>query len=151
MSFNGRDTSFNETMLVNDGFFADVALADFQNLHRIPSKIADAAIWHQLLLAMDSINASLATEIAAWIAAGHATLVEVDQANKTKLATVYKSAIYYRAKAKLLVDFQTLSRRDKAENIAQEGSETYENLLAESRRAVRRLKGQTTGIGVELL
>ena len=44
MSFSGRDDSFNDRTIANDGFFPDVSLGEFQKLHRVPSNIADDAV-----------------------------------------------------------------------------------------------------------
>ncbi len=82
---------------------------------------------------------------------GHATLAEVDAADAGNRLRDYKAAIFYRAKALLLIDFQTMSRRESADDQAKEADSTYQRLMAESRKAVRRLLGYGTTVDVELL
>ncbi|MGH1374407.1 MAG: head completion/stabilization protein [Cellvibrionaceae bacterium] len=151
MSFSGRPQEFHDQSVDNNGFFPALSLGEFQKLHRVPSNIAAETVEHQLTVAVGAVNLGLANEQTQWIDAGHANLVAVDSADNGARTSFYKAAVYYRAKAFLLADFQTFSRRDIAENIAKEHDDTKSLLLAESRRALKRLRGLTTTIGVELL
>lgn len=149
--FSGREPTFLYTTIANDGFYPDLSLGEFQKLHRIPSHYADEAIAHQVDLARGELNHQLAAQKILWTADSHTTLAEVDLADSGNRARDYKAAIFYRAKALLLIDFQTMSRRESAEDQAKEADATNQRLLAESRKAVRRLLGHATTIDVELL
>mgnify|MGYP000064799481 CR=1 FL=1 len=151
MSFSGRPQSFMEQTIVTDVFFPELSLGEFQNLHRVPSNIADAAVAHQVTVAVEHVNTLLNEQQANWHAAGFISLVAVDNANQRALVSLYKTAVYYLAKANLLADFQTFSRRDIAENQATEADTTRQTLLAQHRKAVRRLQGKLGNIDAELL
>lgn len=151
MSFSGRETAFSSHAVANDGFFPDIVLGEFQQLHRIPSHYADAAIEHQVDFARGEINAQLVDKKAGWVADGHNALTEVDDADGGNRHRDYLAAVYYRAKANLLADFQTMSRRESAEDIAKESDAMYQRLMATSHKALRRLLGLKTSIDVELL
>lgn len=151
MSFGGRPQEFLDKTITSDAFYPELSLGEFQKLHRVQSNIAGEAVEHQLTVAMGAVNLALQAEQDAWQPAGFNTLAEVDSSDSGNRVTFYKAAIYYRAKAMLLADFQTFSRRDIAEDQAKEGESTKQLLLAESRKALKRVKGLTTTIGVELL
>lgn len=151
MSFSGRTETFMAETIGNDGFFPDIAVGDFQSLHRVPSTFADSAILEQLQVAVAHINNALAPQQAVWMAEGHATLVAVQNATGGHQIALYRAAVFYRAKAMLLNDYQTFSRREIAADQAREGDAIYQSLLAESYRAVRKLLGLQSNINVELL
>ena len=139
MAFSGRTETFLNQEIVNNSFFPNLSASDFQALHRVPSHYADAAILHHLTLSMGDINEELKEAAKAWQALGFETLEAVDADDSGTRATFYKGAIYYQAKAKLLRDMQTFSRRDLAENQAAESEETEQSLLSESQRLLRRV------------
>lgn len=151
MSFSGRAQDFLETTLGNDGFFPVINLGDFQRLHRIPSHYGNDAIAHHVDMARGETNAQLQEQKAAWQLAGFITLAAVDTADGGSRVRDYKAAIFYRAKAQLLSDFQTFSRRDIADEQAKESEAMFQRLMSESRKAARRLMGYATSIDVELM
>lgn len=151
MSFTGTQAKPLHQRLKNDGFFPVISLREFQLLHRIPSHFATEAIEHQLELAKSAINNQMATQKIDWVNAGHETLDAVDSSDSGFRRRDYLAAIFYRAKANLLIDFQTMSRRASADDQAKEGDRTYQQLMSESSKATRRLMGHPTSIGVELL
>lgn len=151
MSFSGRTDSFLASTIANDGFFPDLVLGDFQKLHRIPGHYADEAITHQVDLARGEINLALDAQKTLWLADGHTTLAEVDAADSGNRNRDYLAAVFYRAKARLLQDFQTMSRKETAADIAKEGDNTFQLLMGTSQKAVRRLLGYPTSIDAELL
>lgn len=151
MAFSGRTETLMTETITNDGFYPDIVVGDFQTLHRVPSSFADDAILHQLRLAVGHINGVLAPRQAEWIALGHTTLEQVNNASGGSLLDFYRAAVFYRAKANLLADFQTFSRREIAADQAREGDAIHQSLLAESYRAVRALLGLQRNINVELL
>jgi len=151
MAFTGRPQTFLDSTLSNDGFFPILSLGDFQKIYRVPADRAQEAVEHQLKVARNLVNDTLVAEKAAWELDGYATLAAVDLGENSDLVSYYLDAVYLKAKAELLHDFQTFTRRDQADDIAKDGDGTYQALLANSNRAVRRLKGITTNITAELL
>ena len=151
MSFSGRTDAFLAIELNNDPFWPVINLGEFQKLHRIPSHYAGEAIEHQVELARGKINHQLSNQKSEWQGIGYATLAAIDAEDNGARATYYKAAIFYRAKAQLLRDFQTMSRRELADDQAKESWETYQTLLAESRRSIREILAYETSIDVELL
>lgn len=152
MSFSGRTETLMTDTITNDGFFPALVVGDFQSLHRVPSHYADDSILHHLDMARVHINAALESRKEAWMQAGFETLEATALALDPSLPMFYRSAVYNRAKAYLLADFQTFSRRDIAADQAREGYEIQQSLLAESHRSLRKLLGHVTrSISVELL
>ena len=72
-------------------------------------------------------------------AAGVATPAEWAYAYKI---TLYKRAVYSRAKGNSLPQFATVTRRESAENTGKEAPERAETFLAFSQQAVRALQGR---------
>lgn len=150
MSFNGRTTAFSETVLSSDGFYPEISLGEFQNLHRLPGHLANETLEHQARRAVIEVKSQLNEHKKIW-AQGVSSLSELDAIDDSDRVTLYKSAVFYLAKARLLYDYQSFTRKDNAENTAKEGELTYQFLLSESRKAVKALKGELGTIGVELL
>lgn len=154
MSFTGRDDAFLDTEITNDGFFPDLVIGDLQKTYRIPASAPEETVTHQLKVAMARVNDELAAFKAAWIEQGYNTLslAEASPANAgKKLAELYKMAVYSFAKAELLEDFETFTRRDIADNIANQEQKVWQAVKANGRWAVNSLKGLTKNVSVELL
>lgn len=151
MSFSGRTNEFLASAIANDGFYPDLVLGEFQKLHRIPGHYADEAIIHQVDLARGEINLALADQKTLWLADGYISLAAVDAADSGNRTRDYLATVFFRAKARLLSDFQSMSRRDAAEDIAKEGDAMFQRLMSDSHKALRRLLGHPTSIDAELL
>ncbi len=151
MSFTGRPSQAVDITVANNGFFPDLALVDLQTLYRVPAELAPKTVEHQVRIALSSVNKQLIDEQAAWQAEGFETLAAVDREKDSERCAEYFAAVFLKAKAALLTDFQTFTRRASAEEMARESDAIRQRLLADSGRAVRQLKGLTTTIGVELL
>lgn len=151
MAFTGKTQSFLDVVVANNGFFPALNLGDLQRIYRVPAELAKETVEHQVKLAINLTNDSLIKQQSTWQAAGHGDLAAVQEAEGKDLNTYYTTAVYCRAKAELLQDFQTFSRRKTAENMAKDGEESYRALLVDSNRAVRRLKGINTNITARLL
>jgi len=158
MSFSGRDETFDNTVIHNNWFFPALSLGAFNAMYRIdPSYSVDLVI-EALTLAMLRINDQLAARVAEWAAAGADALEDVPQSYlgegesaKKMLVHYYMRAVYALAKSKLLKEYATLTRREKAENTARESDDTEGYYLAESKQALRVLLGKTTKRAVVLL
>ncbi|MFD2015460.1 head completion/stabilization protein [Vibrio olivae] len=53
----------------------------------------------------------------------------------------YESAVFARAKADLLPDIATVHTKDKGDHLAERSEQTRSELLAESQRIIRNMKG----------
>jgi|SRR5690554_6271660 len=152
MSFTGRDQTFLAKTLANaNGFFPELSLGDFQRQYRVPANLAPETVEQQLINAMGEINQALAARAIVWQAQGMGTLADLATAEGNTLVAFYFTAVYSRAKAWLLRDYQTFSRRDVAEDATQEGEAIYKALMVRSNAALRRLEGRSPHLTVELM
>lgn len=152
MSFTGRSQDYLTAEVINAAFFPALSLGEFQEVHRIDTKVAQATVEQQVRVAMADINQQLATAVAAWQAAGFASLIAVDASDLGMRVDLYKAALFQTAKAHILRDHQTFARRDIANNEAGEGQDAYRYLIARARRAIRMLTGaESRRIDAELL
>ncbi|MFK3970192.1 head completion/stabilization protein [Pseudomonas sp. NPDC087358] len=145
MSFSGKPTTFVEQQIENDGFWPDLSMSEFQKGYRLPAEYLGEMLVADLTTAMIEVNQDLAKRKAAWQNVG---ITSVESADPTVLqertfhAATYKRAVYTRAKASLLTQFATVTRRESAENTGKELPERSETFLAFSQQAVRSLQGR---------
>ena len=148
MSFSGKPTTLVDQDIENDGFWPDLSVSEFQKGYRLPAEYLVDMLVTDLHTAMIEVNTDLdavrsilqasgVSNLEA--AAGGVTTVEWAYAYKVSL---YKRAVYCRAKASLLTQFATVSRRDSAENLGKEAPERKETFLEFSQQAVRSLQGR---------
>lgn len=145
MSFSGNPTTFVERQIENDGFWPDLSLTEFQKAYRLPGEYLVETLVVGLISAMTEVNADLAKCKGKWQAAGVSCLKSADPMvlpERTFQAETYKRAVYCRAKAELLPQFATITRRESAENTGKEAPERAETFLAFSQAAVRSLQGR---------
>lgn len=146
MSFSGRPTTLIAQPIVNDGFWPDLDVAEFQRGYRLPAEYLVDLLVDGIALAMGEVNHDLARRKAQWQAVGIKQVVTADPMilpERTFMAASYKRAVYCRAKAYLLSQFATFIRREAAENLAKEGPETTERFLSFSQQAVRLIQGRS--------
>ncbi len=134
MSFSGKPTTFVEQAIENDGFWPNLSVSEFQKGYRLPAEYLVELLVADLTTAMVEVNVDLNRRKADLLAAGTAL-------SDHHLAT-YKRAVYCRAKASLLTQFATVTRRDTAENTGKELPDRAETFLAFSQQAVRTLQGR---------
>ena len=145
MSFSGNPTTFVEQAIENDGFWPDLSVAEFQKGYRLPAEYLVAMLVTDLTTSMVEVNIDLAKLKAQWSAAGVSSVESADPMvlpERTFQAATYKRAVYTRAKASLLTQFATVTRRESAENTGKEQPERAETFLAFSQQAVRSLQGR---------
>ena len=145
MSFSGKPTTFVDQAIENDGFWPDLSLAEFQKSYRLPAEYLGEMLVADLSMAMVEVNTDLATCKARWQSAGVTSVESADPMvlpERTFQAATYKRAVYCRAKASLLTQFATVTRRDSAENTGKELPERSETFLEFSQQAVRSLQGR---------
>jgi hypothetical protein len=145
MSFSGKPTTFVEQAIENDGFWPNLSLAEFQKGYRLPAEYLVDMLVTDLTTAMIEVNTDLAKLKAQWSVAGVSSVESADPMvlpERTFQAATYKRAVYTRAKASLLTQFATVTRRESAENTGKELPERAETFLAFSQQAVRSLQGR---------
>lgn len=154
MSFTGKPTNFLETTIVNDGFFPNLLLGDFQRLYRVPAEYQQEKVEHLLRISMWDTNDDLAFQKNAWRTEGHDTLNAVPQetlGDKKALVEHYQRTVFARATATAFGEFATITRREIGESQAKESDNTAQMYRAQADRALRYLKGLKSTITVELL
>ncbi|MBC3410079.1 head completion/stabilization protein [Pseudomonas sp. SWRI51] len=149
MSFSGKPTTVVEQTIENNGFWPDLSLAEYQKAYRLPGEYLSEVLVTQLELAMVEVNQDLARVEVAIKAAGVTCLEDgaspgsVQGWGYAAKVSLYKRAVYCRAKATALTDFATVTRRDVAENTGKEAPERADTYLAFSQQAVRALQGRS--------
>lgn len=142
MSLTGKPSLSNAAAVANDGFWPDMALGDLMSKYRIPSEYENEVIETGLQLAIIRVNEKLDRAKAAIIVLGHAAFDDYINANPEPVGTTevmlvnYQHAVFSRAKAFLLQQFNTLNRRDKAENENKESAMTEQFWMDESQRSI---------------
>ncbi len=145
MSFSGKPTTFVEQIIENDGFWPNLSVAEFQKGYRLPAEYLGEMLAADLTMAMFEVNTDLAELKARWQGAGVSSVESADTTilpERTYQAATYKRAVYTRAKASLLTQFATVTRRESAENTGKELPERSETFVALSQAAVRSLQGR---------
>jgi len=145
MSFSGKPTTFVDQAIENDGFWPDLSLAEFQKSYRLPGEYLGDMLVTDLTTAMIEVNRDLAKRKGQWQNVGITTVESADPMvlpERTFHTATYKRAVYCRAKASLLTQFATVTRRESAENTGKELPERGETFLEFSQQAVRSLQGR---------
>jgi hypothetical protein len=145
MSFSGKPTTFVEQAIENDGFWPNLSLAEFQKGYRLPAEYLVDMLATDLTTAMIEVNRDLAKLKGQWLNAGVTSVESADPMvlpERTFHAATYKRAVYCRAKASLLTQFATVTRRESAENTGKELPERGETFLEFSQQSVRSLQGR---------
>lgn len=145
MSFSGNPSKFVEQQIKNDGFWPDLSLSEFQKAYRLPGEYLVETLVVGLISAMAEVNADLAKCKGKWQIASVTSLESADPMvlpERTFQAATYIRAVYCRAKASLLTEFPSITRREIAENTGKEAPERSETFLAFSQAAVRSLQGR---------
>ncbi len=143
MSFTGKPSLTTADPVTNDGFWPDVSLADLLNNYRIPAEYADGVIETGLVIALLRVNETLEPVKQAVIDLGYTRLSDYLSANSEQvngvevLISQYNHAVYTRAKAGLLQQFNSLNRKPIAENAAKESDDTEQYWLDESQASIR--------------
>ena len=145
MSFSGKPTTLVEQQIDNDGFWPYLSVSEFQKGYRLPGEYLGEMLAADLKAAMVEVNNDLAKLKARWRSIGVSSVESADPMvlpEYTFQAATYKRAVYCRAKASLLPQFATVTRRESAENTGKELPERSETFLAFSQASVRSLQGR---------
>ncbi|MBN3864644.1 head completion/stabilization protein [Pseudomonas frederiksbergensis] len=145
MSFSGKPTTFVEQAIENDGFWPNLSVTEFQKGYRLPAEYLVDMLVTDLTTAMIEVNNDLAKRKSQWQSVGITSVESADPMvlpERTFHAATYKRAVYCRAKASLLTQFATVTRRESAENNGKELPERGETFLEFSQQAIRSLQGR---------
>lgn len=143
--FSGKPSTVVQQTIENDGFWPDLSVAELQRICRLPGEYSADMLTADLYTAMHEVNQDLATLKARWQAVGVSSVESADSTvlpERTFQTQLYKRAVFMRAKASLLTQFATVTRRAEAENAGKEAPERIETFLEFSQQAVRALQGR---------
>jgi len=151
MSFTGKSNATSTTIVSNDGWWPDMAVADFQERYRMPRDYVEPVLVDGLQIAMAWANEQLVGWRSAHPAAASLEAVDAPQLGGEPLPLLhYRRAVFSYAKAYLLQQFPTINRRDAAGNEARESEETEGTFLEYAQQAVAALRGESL-VTVELI
>lgn len=149
--FSGSRVEYDDTTIESGGFWGNVSVAEFQKTRAIPLQIPFEMLRAVLIAAMQQLEIDLLEVEKRYRSSGLDTVADVagNKINGDNFAvTLYKKALFARAKSDLLPEFATVSGREVHENRQYVGEQ--KSLLSEATFAIRTLKGKKRG-GVWLL
>jgi len=144
--FNGRTQDYDDTTITNSGFWCDITIDEFQKQRAIPLQIPVEMVKAALIAAMQGINIDLAEVEENYRKSKINSVQEISAQRidgENYAESLYKKALFSRAKAELLPEFNTLSGREIHQN--REYVAEQKSLLAEATHAIRTLKGKKRG------
>lgn len=144
---SGREITYSDTVVTNNGFWPDVSAADFEQRRNTPAEQDPGSIAAALLVAITEINNQLATFQALRTGQGYTCAAEVPgypsiEGGNNGLLELYLCAVFARAKAQLLPEFATVTEREAGKDLAERSPDARQQLLAESQFAIRVIKGK---------
>ncbi|WP_322804483.1 head completion/stabilization protein [Vibrio alfacsensis] len=153
--FDGKPTSsYQDTIVENDGFWPDLNVGDFERRRGIPSKLDSEAVAFALAAAVSQVNIELLTVKAGFEAEGITKAEAIpDLPNvlgKNSIVVLYEKAVFARAKADMVSEFASVTTKDAGDRVAESEQDITRRLLAESQQHLRALSGSSR-CGVELL
>lgn len=156
--FAGKDIDYSAATIRNDGFWPDVAVADFEHRRALPADLDQQTTGAALLAAVSEINLQLASHQAALQARGYTSATAVPGpslddgagSGRNALTEQYLAAVFARAKAALLPEFASVTERATANNQVERSPDQRAQLLAESQQLVRSIKDKHRA-GVSLI
>ncbi len=140
--FSGNTLDYRDEPLINDGFWPDLNLREFQVNRNIPADLDNDLLAHALLASAAEINLDLQRLKVRLQAKGYQKAANVPGIainGVNALVGQYKKAVYARAKADLLGEYTAIVSR--APHPPQESSELRPRLLAEAAFVIRNMKG----------
>ncbi|HHF3363771.1 head completion/stabilization protein [Haemophilus haemolyticus] len=144
--FNGRTQDYDDTVITNNGFWSDIYVEEFQKQRAIPLQIPVEMVKAALVAAMQGVDLDLADVAENYRKSAVNSVTEISSPlinDENYAETLYKKAVFARAKAELLPEFNTLSGREIHQN--REYVAEQKSLLAEATHAIRTLKGKKRG------
>lgn len=145
--FNGRETTYSQETVENNGFFGSVNVGDFQKQRSIPLQISLEMTKAVLVYAVQTVERNLAMVADKYRKQGIRHAEDIMDSpfinGKNYQQVLFEKAVFARAKAELLPEFATLSARDLHEK--RDLVKEQKSLLTEAVQAIRELKGKGRG------
>ncbi|CWX03064.1 TPA: head completion/stabilization protein [Haemophilus influenzae] len=144
--FNGRTQDYDDTVITNNGFWSDIYVEEFQKQRAIPLQIPVEMVKAALVAAMQGVDLDLADVAESYRKSAVNSVTEISSPlinGENYAETLYKKAVFARAKAELLPEFNTISGREIHQN--RDYVTEQKSLLAEATHAIRTLKGKKRG------
>ncbi|MCK9003826.1 head completion/stabilization protein [Haemophilus influenzae] len=144
--FNGRTQDYDDTVITNNGFWSDIYVEEFQKQRAIPLQIPVEMVKAALVAAMQGVDLDLADVAESYRKSAVNSVTEISSPlinGENYAETLYKKAVFARAKAELLPEFNTISGRGIHQN--RDYVTEQKSLLAEATHAIRTLKGKKRG------
>ena len=142
--FSGRTPQKLDIEIGNNGFFPPLNLGDFQERYRISSEYRQNTIGAQTVAALIEVNRLLNPKLCEWQRTGYTELAAVpavELGELHELVELYKTAVFARAKAKLVRQYPSQNRRDRQDYPGKEGDEVEQDFIEESEQAVAMIIG----------
>ena len=143
MSFTGKPSLTHAVPITNDGFWPEISMSELMSSYRIPSEYADDVIKTGLTMAIVRVNEILRRARTFSISLGFDTAVTFDGIDDSEVGSAqavilnYNHAVFCRAKAGLLMQFNSLNRNKNAINEGKESESTQDYWLGESNAAIK--------------
>lgn len=155
--FSGRTPTKLDVPIGNNGFYPSLNLGDLQERYRIPSEYRQHTIGAMTVQAIIEVNRALSGKHCDWHGMGYETLGDVPceelgtpgtPDHIHEITELYKTAVFARAKAKLIRQYPSINRRDRQDYPGREGDEVELDFMQESDNAIRMILGdnQPTGL-----
>ncbi|MEL3914080.1 head completion/stabilization protein [Aeromonas caviae] len=142
--FAGKDIDYSAATIRNDGFWPDVAVADFERRRALPADLNQQTTGAALLAALQGKGYASAAAVPG------PNLDDGADSGRNALTEQYLAAVFARAKAALLPEFASVTERATANNQVERSPDQRAQLLAESQQLVRSIKGKHRA-GVSLI
>jgi Phage head completion protein (GPL) len=144
MSLTGKPSLTTLEPIANDGFWPDLEIGDLMSQYRIPPEYDDDVIKNGLIMSMIRVNSKLTAVKLAVMALPYTAFADYAEAeypdtinNVNVLQLHYEHAVFTRAKAYLLKQFNSLNRKANAENAAKESDDDAEFWLNASQGSIQ--------------
>jgi len=150
--FNTRTFAPSPEQVVVTDFWPSVNTKSFQAEYRIPSDLPAETVVSQLNLALITVMSELGTWKAEQVAAGYSSLAAIPADKVDEISVkewLFLRAVYCTAKANLLPENRSMSRKAEAEILAKSDPEMGQDYHAMASVALRRLIG-VPNVGVYL-
>lgn len=136
MSFSGLPGQDVTGTVVNDGWWPDLDLGDFQKRYRLPVEFSSEMVTENIQLGMLRVNDQLREWRDEQLASSLAEVPGDSLGDQSRFQILYSRAVFCHAKALLLKQFATVNRRDAAKHEGLESEESEEKFLEFSRDAI---------------
>lgn len=146
MSLTGKPALTTPGDIANDEFWPDLAIGDLISKYRIPPEYDDLVIKTGLIQSIVTVNSKLAAiklavqDLGYTDFTGYAEAVHSATINDANILLLhYEHAVFTRAKADLLKQFNSLNRKANAENAAKESDDAGGFWLNASQGSIKAL------------